>query len=99
LAPALQSLPDGNSAKSVDIDCIEKNFTLAIETRVIIRSHSLAILRRAGYRASKYECDEAILIPLAEAVKTVLDQEGKPDLPLDRVVDPTIVEEVLRERR
>jgi NitT/TauT family transport system substrate-binding protein len=37
--------------------------------------------------------------PLAEAVKTVLDQQGKPDLPLDRVVDATIVEEVLRERR
>jgi len=37
--------------------------------------------------------------PLADAVKTVLDQQGKPDLPLDRVVDATIVEEVLRERR
>jgi ABC-type nitrate/sulfonate/bicarbonate transport system substrate-binding protein len=37
--------------------------------------------------------------PLLEPVKTVLDQQGKPDLPLDRVVDPTIVEEVLRERR
>lgn len=37
--------------------------------------------------------------PLAAAVKTVLDQQGKPDLPLDRVVDATIVEEVLRERR
>ena len=37
--------------------------------------------------------------PLAEPVKTVLDQQGKPDLPLDRVVDPTIVEEVLRQRR
>ena len=37
--------------------------------------------------------------PLAEAIKTVLDQQGKPDLPLDRVVDSTIVEEVLRERR
>ncbi|HEX9786704.1 MAG TPA: ABC transporter substrate-binding protein [Candidatus Binatia bacterium] len=37
--------------------------------------------------------------PLAEAVKTVLDQQGKPDLPLDRVVDASIVEEVLRERR
>ena len=36
---------------------------------------------------------------LAEAIKTVLDQQGKPDLPLDRVVDATIVEEVLRERR
>jgi hypothetical protein len=37
--------------------------------------------------------------PLAEPVKTVLDQQGKPELPLSRVVDPTIVEEVLRERR
>jgi hypothetical protein len=37
--------------------------------------------------------------PLAAAVKTVLDQQGKPDLPLDRVVDATIIEEVLRERR
>jgi NitT/TauT family transport system substrate-binding protein len=37
--------------------------------------------------------------PLAEAVKTVLEQQGKPDLPLDRVVDATIIEEVLRERR
>ena len=37
--------------------------------------------------------------PLAEAIKTVLDQQGKPDLPLDRVVDSSIVEEVLRERR
>jgi ABC-type nitrate/sulfonate/bicarbonate transport system substrate-binding protein len=37
--------------------------------------------------------------PLAEAVKTVLEQQGKADLPLDRVVDGSMVEEVLRERR
>jgi NitT/TauT family transport system substrate-binding protein len=37
--------------------------------------------------------------PLAEAIRTVLDQQGKADLPLDRVVDATVVEEVLRERR
>lgn len=37
--------------------------------------------------------------PLAGAIQTVLDQQGKPDLPLDRVVDATVVEEVLRERR
>ena len=37
--------------------------------------------------------------PLAEAIKTVLDQQGKADLPLDRVVDASVVEEVLRERR
>jgi len=37
--------------------------------------------------------------PLAEPIKTVLDQQGKPDLPLDRVVDASVVEEVLRERR
>ena len=35
--------------------------------------------------------------PLAGALKTVY-QRGKPDLPLDRVVDATIIEEVLRER-
>ncbi len=37
--------------------------------------------------------------PLAEAIRTVLDQQGKPDLSLDRVVDASVVEEVLRERR
>lgn len=37
--------------------------------------------------------------PLPEAIKTVLEQQGKPDLPLDRVVDATIIQEVLRERR
>ena len=37
--------------------------------------------------------------PLPEAIKTVLEQQGKPDLPLDRVVDATVVQEVLRERR
>jgi len=37
--------------------------------------------------------------PLAQAIKTVLDQQGKPDLPLDRVADASVVEEVLRERR
>lgn len=37
--------------------------------------------------------------PLGAAIKTVLDQQGKPDLALDRVVDATVVEEVLRERR
>jgi hypothetical protein len=31
--------------------------------------------------------------------KTVLDQQGKADLPLDRVVDASVVEEVLGERR
>ena len=37
--------------------------------------------------------------PLAEAIKTVLDQQGKPGLPLDRVVDASVIDEVLRERR
>ena len=37
--------------------------------------------------------------PLAQAIKTVLDKQGKADLPLDRVVDASVVEEVLRERR
>jgi ABC-type nitrate/sulfonate/bicarbonate transport system substrate-binding protein len=37
--------------------------------------------------------------PLSSAVKTVLEQEGKGQLPLERVVDATLVEEVRRERR
>jgi hypothetical protein len=37
--------------------------------------------------------------PVPEAIKTVLEQQGKPDFPLDRVVDSTVLEEVLRERR
>jgi ABC-type nitrate/sulfonate/bicarbonate transport system substrate-binding protein len=37
--------------------------------------------------------------PVPDAIKTVLEQQGKPDLPLERVVDATVVEEVLRERR
>jgi hypothetical protein len=37
--------------------------------------------------------------PLPAAIKTVLEQQGKPDLAVDRVVDATILEEVLRERR
>jgi NitT/TauT family transport system substrate-binding protein len=41
--------------------------------------------------------DDARVIPTA--VRTVLEQEGKAQLPLDRVADTTIVEEVLRERR
>jgi len=59
-----------------------------------------AAKERGFYR--KYGLDAEIIAdarPLAEPVKTVLDHQGKPDLPLNRVVDPTIVEEVLRERR
>jgi ABC-type nitrate/sulfonate/bicarbonate transport system substrate-binding protein len=37
--------------------------------------------------------------PIPTAVKTVLEQEGKAQLPLDRVVEGSIVDEVLRERR
>jgi ABC-type nitrate/sulfonate/bicarbonate transport system substrate-binding protein len=37
--------------------------------------------------------------PVPTAVKTVLEQEGKAQMPLDRVVDATIVVEVLGERR
>ena len=59
-----------------------------------------AVKKRGFYR--KYGLDAEIIAdarPLAEPVKTVLDQQGKPDPALDRVVDPTIVEQVLRERR
>ena len=37
--------------------------------------------------------------PLAEAIKNVLDQQGKAELPQDCVVDVSVVEEFLRERR
>lgn len=56
---------------------------------------AMAVESHAIY--SKLIIDDAR--PLAEAIKTVLDQQGKPDLPLDRVVDASVVEEVLRERR
>jgi len=56
---------------------------------------SMAVESHAIY--AKLIIDDAR--PLAAAIKTVLDQQGKPDLPLDRVVDASIVEEVLRERR
>jgi NitT/TauT family transport system substrate-binding protein len=61
-----------------------------------------------------FELDEAVAVeshtiysklivedgkPVPDAIKTVLEQQGKPDLPLERVVDATVVEEVLRERR
>lgn len=36
---------------------------------------------------------------LPQAVQTVLEQEGKAQIPLEKVADITIVEEVLKERR
>jgi len=74
------------SQKNEVVPFLQKFFGL--EESVAIESHAIyAKLLIADAR------------PLPEAIKTVLDQQGKPDLPLDRVVDPTIVEEVLRERR
>ena len=56
-----------------------------------------------GVAAESYEIYSRLMIEdvrvLPQAVKTVLEQEGKAQLPLDRVADTTIVEEVLRERR
>ena len=46
---------------------------------------------------AKLIVDGARVLP--QAVKTVLEQQGKADLPLDRVVDPSLIEEVLSERR
>jgi ABC-type nitrate/sulfonate/bicarbonate transport system substrate-binding protein len=74
--------------------------------RIAVSSKSLGFLdtwaaeKRGFYR--KYGLDAEIIAnarPLAEPVKTVLDPQGKPDPALDRVVDPTIIDEVLRERR
>jgi hypothetical protein len=70
--------------------------TWAARERGFYRKHGIdAVESRAIY--AKLPIDDAR--PLAEAVKTVLDQQGKPESPLDRVVDATIIEEVLRERR
>jgi NitT/TauT family transport system substrate-binding protein len=59
-----------------------------LEEAVAIESHELY---------SRLIVDDAR--PSPTAVKTVLEQEGKAQWPLDRVVDASIVEEVLRERR
>jgi len=74
------------SQKSEVVPFLQKFF--ALEESVAIESHAIY---------AKLLIDDAR--PLPEAIKTVLDQQGKPDLPLDRVVDATLVEEVLRERR
>jgi hypothetical protein len=72
--------------KAEVIPFLQKFFDL--EEDVALESHAIY---------SRLIVDDAK--PLPEAIKTVLDQQGKPDLPLDRVVDPSIVEEVVRERR
>ena len=74
------------SQKSEVVPFLQKFF--ALDESVAIESHAIY---------AKLLIDDAR--PLPEAIKTVLDQQGKPDLPLDRVVDATLVEEVLRERR
>jgi NitT/TauT family transport system substrate-binding protein len=56
---------------------------------------AMAVESHAIY--SKLIIDDAK--PLFGPIKTVLDQQGKPDLPLDRVVDASVIDEVLRERR
>ena len=56
-----------------------------------------------GVAAESHELYARLIVedarPLPSAVKTVLEQEGKGQTPLDRVVETAIVEEVLRERR
>ncbi|HEX5019381.1 MAG TPA: ABC transporter substrate-binding protein [Candidatus Binatia bacterium] len=75
-----------NSQKSEVVPFLQKFFGLPED--VAVESHAIY---------AKLLIEDAR--PLATAVKTILDQQGKPDFPLDRVVDATIVEEVLRERR
>ena len=67
--------------------------------RIAVSSKSLGFLDTWAAKKRGFYRKYADARPLAEPVKTVLDQQGKPDPALDRVVDPTIVEEVLRERR
>ena len=80
------------------------------KVRIAVSSKSLGFLdtwaakERGFYRKQGIDAIYAKLLiddarALANAVKTVIDQQSKPDLPLERVVDATIVEEVLRERR
>ena len=59
-----------------------------VDEGVAIESHEIY---------AKLIVDGARVLP--QAVKTVLEQQGKPDLPLDRVVDASLIEEVLNERR
>ena len=85
------------------------------KVRIAVSSKSLGFLDTwAGLERGFYRLDEAVAIeshelysrlivddarPIPTAVKTVLAQEGKTQLALDRVVDATIVEEVSRDRR
>jgi len=73
----------------------EKSDVIAFMQKFYDLDEAMAVESHAIY--AKLIIDDAR--PLAEAVRTVLDQQGKADLPLDRVVDATVVEEVLRERR
>ncbi len=74
------------SQKAEVVPFLQKFFGL--DEQIAVESHAIY---------AKLLIDDAR--PLVDAVKTVLDQQGKPDLPLDRVADGTIVEDVLRERR
>jgi NitT/TauT family transport system substrate-binding protein len=56
-----------------------------------------------GTASESYEIYSRLMIEdarvLPQAVQTVLEQEGKAQIPLEKVADTTIVEEVLKERR
>jgi NitT/TauT family transport system substrate-binding protein len=56
-----------------------------------------------GTASESYEIYSRLMIEdarvLLQAVQTVLEQEGKAQIPLEKVADTTIVEEVLKERR
>ena len=103
----------GTSIKKIsqERDQVKKMVRAQLDTLRWIKTHKAEVV---PFLQKFYSLDEGMAVeshaiyakliiddarPLAEAIKTVLDQQGKADLPLDRVVDASVVEEVLRERR
>jgi ABC-type nitrate/sulfonate/bicarbonate transport system substrate-binding protein len=82
----LETLRWIKTQKSEAVQFIQRFF--ALEEGVAIESHDLY---------SRLIMEDAR--PSPTAVKTVLEQEGKGQWPHDRVVDASVIEEVLRERR
>jgi NitT/TauT family transport system substrate-binding protein len=82
----LETLRWIKTQRSEAVQFIQRFF--ALEEGVAVESHDLY---------SRLILEDAR--PSPAAVKTVLEQEGKAQWPVERVVDASVVEEVLRERR
>lgn len=103
----------GTSTRKIqqERDQVKKMIRAQLDTLRWIKSQKNEVV---PFLQKFYDLDEAMAVeshaiyakliiddarPLANAIKTVLDQQGKPELPVDRVVDASVIEEVLRERR